>query len=395
MKNTAEKISLGVAVVIGINAMIGAGIVAIPTFLSRQVGPAGVFSFAFSIFVVLCMSLSLAKLADRFPGEGWSYRYPKIWGGHKLGLFSGFCYIIGVMIAMGFLVQQAGVWAQNFFPNISAITLGVGVLLILTGLVLAGAEASSWGQYIIAAVVVSALLVTVGICISQFDAANLTPFLPGGVRSVFAAAPKAMFTMLGFESIASLYSIVRKPERNIPLAGVLSVVFVGSLYLLFSGSILSAVPGEHFVNGANETLTAVLNRVFPQFKFLSFLLLLGGLFAIIGTLHSMIWSCAVLLTDVLKKVQTPMVANMVEKGTWSPTVSILVTATVMLVASLFLHSELILDLSVCLIATAYILAMSLLLFLREFWASGRNVLTLLAVFGGFVLIYFSLQPWLF
>ncbi|MBI2602342.1 MAG: amino acid permease [Deltaproteobacteria bacterium] len=395
MKDTAEKIGLSVAVVIGINAMIGAGIVAIPAFLSRQVGPAGVFSFAFSIFVVLCMSLSLAKLADRFPGDGWSYRYPQIWGGHKWGLFSASSYLIGVMIAMGFLVQQAGVWAQNFFPNMSAITIGGGVLIILTGLVLAGAEASSWSQYVIAAIVVSALLVTVGICASQFDAANLTPFLPGGIRSVFAAAPKAMFTLLGFESIASLYSIVRKPEKNIPIAGVLAVVFVGSLYLLFSGSILSAIPGENFVNGSDETLTTVINRVFPQFEFLSFLLLLGGLFAIIGTLHSMIWSCAVLLTDVLKKVQTPTVVNLLETGKWNATVSVLVTATVMLLSALFLHSELILDLSVCLIAITYISAMSLLFFYREFWASGRNILTLLAMLGGVTLIYFSLQPWLF
>lgn len=394
MKNVAGQIGLGVAVIIGMNAMIGAGIVAIPAFLSNQVGPAGIFSYAFSIFVVLTMSLSLAKLAEDYPGEGWSYRYPKLWGGHRLGMISALSYLLGVMIAMGFLVQKAGAWAANIIPALDAGVLAVLILILLTALVLAGANASSWGQYIIAAVVVVSLGVTAFVCISNIEIAHLEPFMPGGVSSVFAAAPKAMFTLLGFESIASLYSIVKRPKRNVPLASVLAVLAVGTLYLIFSASIMSAVPRGYFAENMQRSLPSILQELFPSYAFLSWILLVGGLFAIIGTLHSMIWSVAVLLVDVAATMQNSLVRRWVESDLLGPKLATCIASGVILLSALFLRSDLILDASVCLIVLAYILAMSLRFKSARDWRNGKNILTGIAVCGGLTLIYYAITPWL-
>ena len=54
------------------------------------------------------MSLSCARLAEIHPGDSWSFRSRKIWGGHLAGMWAASCYLIGVTIAMGFIVQQAG-----------------------------------------------------------------------------------------------------------------------------------------------------------------------------------------------------------------------------------------------------------------------------------------------
>ena len=54
-KGTDDKIGLGVALITGINAMVGAGVVSIPGFLAKQVGPAGLLSYVLSIVVVLSM----------------------------------------------------------------------------------------------------------------------------------------------------------------------------------------------------------------------------------------------------------------------------------------------------------------------------------------------------
>ena len=45
----SSKISLLAAIVIGMNAMIGVGIVAVPMMMSKNVGPAGVLSYFISI----------------------------------------------------------------------------------------------------------------------------------------------------------------------------------------------------------------------------------------------------------------------------------------------------------------------------------------------------------
>lgn len=391
MSNGSNKIGLGVAIIIGINAMIGAGIVAIPSFLSEHVGPAGIFSYAFSIFIVLCMSLSLAKLAEYYPGEGWSYRYPNLLGGHNLGLFSAVCYLVGVMVAMGFLVQQSGEWMHNLLPGIDSKILGVTTLFALTGFVLAGANVSSWGQYLIAIVVVVSLGITSFICISNFNSSNLEPFMPAGPTSVFEAAPKAMFTLLGFESISSLYSIVKNPRKNVPLAGIFSVLIVGSLYLIFCSSILFSVPRDIFKEGG--TLADILKKSFgEEYNSLSSIVTLGGLFAIIGTLHSMIWSVAVLFLDVLSKFKNQKIKELIENNTINSKFCIYISAFFMLLSSLFLKSDLILSIAVCLMAISYTLSISLRFKRQEDWTNAKNFITVVAVLGGVIMIYYSLSP---
>jgi len=88
----SQKIGLFLAIIIQLNAMVGAGVVAIPSFMIQEAGPSGLLSCIFSIFIVLCMTISLGRLSSLHPGAGWSYRYPAIWGGHFLGMISSSAY---------------------------------------------------------------------------------------------------------------------------------------------------------------------------------------------------------------------------------------------------------------------------------------------------------------
>ena len=384
-----NKIGLAAGTVIGMNAMIGAGIVAMPAMLSGKVGPAGIVSYLLAIGLAMLIGVSLAYLAEIHPGSGWSYFYPSKWGGHKLGMFSASCYLGGVLIAMGFLVQQAGVWSQSFVSGVDARTLGIIILVVLTALVLAGAEASSFGQYVIAALVLIPLLITASICWLNIDLGLTKDFMPYGFIPVLAAAPKALFTLMGFESIASLYSIVRNPKRNVPLACVLSITFVGSLYVIFAGGVLLSIPSSYFAMGVSDSLANVIGVAFPSYRYLSTFVLVGGLFAIIGTLHSMIWSLSSLFTDVVKKSKSSFMKDMLSKGYWNNTTSVLITSGVILLTSIYIHADSILYSTVCFVATAYVLSISLLLFEKQAWKSGRNYLTLCAVFGGIVMFYYA------
>ena len=154
MSTNQNKIGLFAAVVIGMNAMIGVGIITLPAIFSQEVGPASILAFILSIATVLTLGISLGRVALKYPGEGWTYLYPSKWGGHALGMFSGFSYLAGVLIAMGFLIQQAGIWSHKILWFIPAQPLGIAIMLILMLVVLAGVNASAIGQYIIGACVV-------------------------------------------------------------------------------------------------------------------------------------------------------------------------------------------------------------------------------------------------
>jgi amino acid transporter len=389
-----NKIGMFAAAVIGINAMVGVGVITIPSMLSLKVGPAGVFSYLLSVLIVVALGIALGRVARRYPGEGWTYLYPSAWAGHKVGMFSAVSYLIGVLLAMGFLIQQAGIWAHQFILSISPVTLGVTIILVLMFLVLAGAQASSAGQFIIGACVTIPLIATAIVCWMNFDKTLLTPFAPHGIGSIFSTAPKALFALLGFECIVSLYSVVKNPTRNVPKAFMISILFVGSLYLFFTGGLLSSIHPSYFSNGLNDTLASVLGRAFPSHKLLSTAVLTGAMFGIIGTLHAMLWSASALFTDTLKHARSPFIKKLVTRNIWNNSVSIVLSTVIMIISSFLFHAEVLIDLTDILLIFPSVLAIVALFFIKEEWLCGRNLVTIVGLFGGLIMLYFAGQGFL-
>ncbi|MBD3231653.1 amino acid permease [Candidatus Dependentiae bacterium] len=393
--SNTNKIGLISAVIVGVNSMIGAGIAAIPTVLAAQAGPAGILSCIFSMMFVLCIGLSLGRCAEIYPGQGWNYLYPSKWGGHKLGLFSASCYLSGIILGLGFLAHQVGVWCHAFIPFLSPRPLGLIIMFILMFLVLAGTQTSAATQKLIVAFVIIPLLITSIFCWYNFDYNLMFPFFPYGIDSVFKAAPSVLFALLGFESIISLYGIIKNPRKNMPLAFGFSILTVGFTYILFFYGVLFAIPSKFFIGGLHETLSHVLARFFENSKILPQMVLTGAVFGIIGTLHAMIWSISALFTTLLKKTKSKLIHHAIEKKIWTFKTSVFVTTGLILLASLLIRLESLINLTSMLVAISYILSISSLLFVKKEWRSGHNIITLLGLVGGGLMIYFSLHKIIF
>lgn len=389
---TEKKIGLGAAIVVGLNAMIGIGIISVATSLANGAGPAGILSYVLSIGVVLTIGLSLGFVSRIYTGDAWNYLYPSQWGGHTLGMISVFSYLIAVVVAMGFLVQQVGIYGHQLFPFLQPSVISIGILTILALLVLAGAEVSSLGQYLIFGSVFTSLLVTIITCWYHFDPALTTPFMPYGWKSVLTASPNALFGLLGFESIASLHPIVENPNRNVGRAAVIAIGIVGLLYLCFVSGILFSIPSHFFIEkGRAVTLDVLILRAFPRFAFAAKFVLIGVVFGIVGTLHSMIWSLSALLTDVLKKMKNNCVKNLITTKRWTQRTSTAVIATSMLIVALVMQGNALVNMTVFFIVPSFILSIMALLFIKKEWQSGRNIITILGLIGGGLMMYFATQ----
>ena len=386
---TENKIGLKTAVIIGVNAMIGAGVLTIPTMLSSIVGPAGILTTFFSITFVLAIGLSFGRLAHLYPAKGWSYDYPAKWAGHKAGIFSSFFYLFGIIVAMGFLGQQSGIWFHKIFPHLGPDILGVIIIAILTFLVLAGAKTSSWSQYLIVLLVLVPLVLTAIFCWTHFDIALVTPFIPHGFTSVLKATPVVLFALFGFESIASLSSIVEKPKKNVPRAFVYSISIVGIVYLLFFYGVLFAIPTKFFAQGINEPLASVFNNFFPKAKFLSIFIFLGAMFGIIGTIHSMLWSISELFTSVLRQTKSKFIHNLIDKNIWNKKVAVVTISFFMIVSAILIEGTFLVTITALFIVPSYVLSITLLLFNKSEWKSGHNYVTLVGLLGGGLLVYFA------
>lgn len=386
-----EKIGLVVATIVGMNAMIGAGVFSVPAALACSVGPAGILTYAFVIAAVWCIAHSLARLAALYPQEGSFYVYAKQWGGHKAGLLSAGAYLVGLVIAMGLLAQVAGTYLEPIFPALTAMQWGAVTLAILIALNSIGVVLSEVGQIILIICTVFPIITTIIICLYHANLANLTPFMPFGVKNLFSASRTVIFGFFGFECAASLFAVVKDPKRNVPKALTYSIILVGSLYLLFVASLILAIPLKSLC--VSTLLPNLLAQVFPGNPVLLYGVHAAILSATIGTLHSMLWSAGALLLAYFKQFKNARIQQAIARGTFGSRQAVLTIGALIFFTFLTLSQpNLFFSLTALCIIFAFTSSMITLLVKRttSLW-NKEIIITLIGLLTGGIIIVFALE----
>ncbi len=387
-----EKIGLTTAIIVGMNAMIGAGIFSMTSSLASGVGPASMLSYLFAFFAVWFIAQSVARAAYLWPQEGSFYTYARQWGGHTLGLFAAGAYIFGFLIAMALLCKIAGGYLHSVFPTISSQNLGLMTLGFLIALNVMGMALSQIGQYILIIFTVFSLLATTGLCLTKINFANLTPFMPYGPWSILQGTRIAIFGLFGFECIASLFNIVENPEKNVPKALQYSLLLVGLIYFLFISSIILSIPLSVFTSNSNVTIPQALQTLFPDNQFIVHLITFSILSAIIGPIHSMIWSGSELVVSYFKFFKSPCIKNMVSCNIITQKNSVLLCGLIMLICFMNITNlDLFFTLTALGLIFAFITTMMALLFQPAEWKSGQNIKTILGLITAFIIFAIALQ----
>lgn len=391
MSENKTKIGVATATIVGMNAMIGSGIFTAPATMAAYVGPAGILAYIFVVISVWFLAQSLARMAQLYPEEGSFYVYTKQWAGHTIGMIACFAYLCGLIIAMGLLSQMAGTYLHTIIPSVSAfhlglITLGLFVLLNMFGVVL-----SSWGQHILIFCTLFPLIAVTIMCLSKFNPQLLTPFAPYGFTNVLKATRIVIFGFFGFECAASLFNIVQDPEKNVPRALTYSIIIVGTIYTLFVGSIILSTPLHHFSDPLIP-LSQTLMQVFPANPWMLWVIHLAILSAILGTIHSMIWSSSNLLTLLAKKLKNPVAKYLESRGFLSAQMSVLLIGIAITIGYTTLKNpNLFFYFTAVFIVFAYMTSIITLLTLRAEWKSKQNIKTLLGLATALMIFFFAAQ----
>ena len=392
MTNTEKhKIGLVTATIVGMNAMIGSGIFTIPPKLAINVGPAGILTTILVAIASWFIAISIARVATLFPQEGSFYIYAKQWGGHITGIISSSAYLVGLLIAMGFLTQIAAAYLHDYFPNYSLFTLGSCALLTLIILNMIGVVFSKAGQYVIICCTLFPLIATIIICATKVNLNYLTPFAPHGFTSVFTSTKDVIFAFLGFEATASLFSIVKDPEKNVPRAITYSLTIVAVLYILFISAILLSLPTGTFTD-AKMPITDGLLKVFPTYKWIIDGIHIAILSALLGVLNAIIWSGSKLFLSLVKNLKNNFAKRLISSNILNTKTSVLFIGSIIFISfSTLKTADLFFSLTALFVVFAYISAMITLLTIKEEWKSGQNVKTVIGLITASVIIMFAAQ----
>jgi len=385
------KIGVVTATIIGINAMIGSGIFTAPAAMATHVGPAGILAYLFVVGAIWFMAQSMARLAKLFPEEGSFYTYASQWGGHAVGMLAAVSYLIGLFIAMGLLSRVAGLYLEPVFPVLSPQALGAITLGSLIVLNMFGVALSQLGQHVLIACTVFPLIATTIMCFLKANPSNLIPFAPYGFGNVLKATRVVIFGFFGFESAASLFNIVKDPERNVPRALTYSILIVGTIYTLFIGSIIISTPLEYFTS-PDIRVSDTLKLLFPQRVWVINLIHFSILSAIIGTIHSMIWGSSMLLATLWNKLKT-IGAHAESSGVALKHSTAVLIVGLCIFTSFFTltNINLFFNLTAIFIIMAFMLSMITLLSIKKEWESGNNIKTICGMITASMIFLFAAE----
>ncbi|WP_326754236.1 APC family permease [Streptomyces hirsutus] len=224
-----RTLGVGDAVVIGLGAMVGAGIFAALAPAARAAGPGLLLGLAVAAVIAHCNATSSARLAALYPESGGTYVYGRERLGEFWGYLAGWAFVVGKTASCAAMALTVGAY---LWPG-QAHAVAVAVVVALTAVNYGGVRKSAWLTRVIVAVVLAVLASVVVVCLTsgQADAGRLSFAAPGGAGGVLQAAGLLFFAFAGYARIATLGEEVRDPARTvrraIPLAlGIALVVYV-------------------------------------------------------------------------------------------------------------------------------------------------------------------------
>jgi amino acid transporter len=378
----SNSIGLTTATIVALNAMIGAGIFTSPSKLSYIAGPIGILAYVLVTFAVLCMALTFARLASYYPTGGSFYAYVTPWAGRFGGFIAAILYISGLTVSMSFLNHNAGSYVHTLIPSLSVDVSKFSIAVLLIILNIAGTRISSIGQYVLLGLKSLAFIGVIGLCLSHAQTSNLVPFAPHGISSMFYVLSTVIYAFMGFESVASLAGIIRNPQKNVPLAVILSTIIAGIFYIFFILSTFLGISGSYF-SAPDLALGSILTNVFPDYTMIIAIINICITFAFMGVIHSMIWSLGT-LTSSLCSITKPL--------RWiNDTYAIAGIGTAILICSFVLQSNVLVPLTALLVVASYALVMISLILEKQEKSLMYKGIAFLGLLSAIVMIVYAVN----
>ena len=306
----SRDLSLFDITMIGVGAMIGAGIFVLTGIAAGAAGPALILSFALNGIVTIFSAMVYAELGSAIPEAGGGYLWVKegLPGPNAFlaGWMSWFAHAVaGSLYGLGFGSYLYLVFEEFNLPTlglpeeIAHKALAVIVILVFIYINYRGSSETGLAGNVITVLKVIILLIFIG---SGLWAIYLNPsflqkfqnFAPNGLAGIVTAMGLTFIAFEGYEIIVQAGEEVKDPRRNIPRAVFLSLAIVVPIYMLVAFVTLGAVNPESaqatYLWLAEHAELGVAEAARQFMPYGTFLLLVGGILSTMSALNATTFS---------------------------------------------------------------------------------------------------------
>ncbi len=354
----SREMSVFSVTMIGVGAMIGAGIFVLTGIAAGVAGPALILVFLLNGVVTLFTAMAYAELGSCFHDAGGGYLWIKEGlpqpNGFLSGWMSWFAHAVACSLyALGFGAYFGHVLREGFGFQLAALPLPLDKVLAVAACVIfayinyrGASETGKMGNIVtLAKVFVIGLFIAFGLAAMSSRPgwqADFKPFLPGGMSAVFMAMGITFIAFQGYEVIAQCSEEIVNPRRNIPRAVFLALLIVIPIYVLVAITALGAVSGKGMPTWQYLGAQKELAMVEAARQFLpggAVIFLVGGLLSTLSALNATIYSSSRVAFAMGRDANLPDFFARVHAKKRTPHLSILSSAFIVVAMALLLPIE--------------------------------------------------------
>jgi len=257
----ARRLGTADAVVIGLGAMIGAGVFSAFGPAAEAAGSGLLIGLGIAACVAFCNAVASAQLAVQYPTSGGTYVYGRERLSEWWGFVAGFGFVVGKTASCAAMALTFAAYAVPGPGWVQRLAAASAVIALTTANYHGISRTAGLARLLVAGSI-AALIVVVGAIAwsgeADADRIGSVSSLGGhGVYGLLQASGLLFFAFAGYARIATLGEEVSDPERTIPRAIPLALGIVVALYLVVGVAALAAAGPDALAASTAPLATAV------------------------------------------------------------------------------------------------------------------------------------------
>lgn len=372
---------------VGVGAMIGAGIFALTGIAAGKAGPGLILAFCLNGVLTLCTAMVYAEVGSAVPAAGGGYLWARLglpgpaafltgwmdWLAHAVAgslyaVIFGAYVVWGAQTILGLGDAPTGAGHDEGMGTLFGIPAwpiakGLTVLICMAFLWInyrGSSETSKAGNIItVSKIVVIGIFIAAGFfAMTQGGEAaptgKFTPFLPEGFSGVLIAMGLTFIAFEGYEIIVQAGEEVIEPRKNIPKAVFLSLLIVIPIYVLVAIVCLGAlaIPDDvltttgwargdtwRYLAGLGETGVAVAANSFLPWGLGAILLVIGAVLSTMSALNATTFSSTRVSFAMGRDRFLPAALSYISPKTRTPTIALVASGVLIIGVAVLLDAE--------------------------------------------------------
>jgi APA family basic amino acid/polyamine antiporter len=376
-KRTLGPIGL---IIMGIGAIVGAGIFIITGVASATSGPALVLSFIIAGLACGLIALCYAEMASMITVTGGIYTYTYITMGEIWAWMIGWTGILQYIIAASAVAIGWASYTNGFLSSMGIILpeivtssplTGSGlinfpaflIVILLTGVLILGAKESAKVNGIIVFIKLAVIALFIFIGAQFINPANYQPFAPNGWSGVLTGAAMVFFAYVGFDTVASAAEETKNPQKALPIGIIGSLAVCSILYIVVT-AVMTGMTHYSLFQGSAAPVQLALQNV--GVKWAMAIVTVGAIAGLTTVILVSMFVVPRILFAMSRDKLLPKNFTKVHQNFKSPVTSIILVGVIAALISAFLPLEGIFELVNISALSAFIfLALSVIILRRQ------------------------------